>query len=71
MRQAFEDGDDKAMAAAAHGLKSMSLNIGASKLAASLRSLETAKSTRESLVEFTITEQRYLELMQTLAVDQS
>ncbi|MGB7336741.1 MAG: ATP-binding protein [Salaquimonas sp.] len=66
MKQAFDSKDNQAIAFAAHGLKSMSINIGAKILADSLAKLENACKIQNYLIEYTTAEKNYLDVISYL-----
>lgn len=66
LQDAFAADDHEALVKAAHGLKSMSLNIGAALLADHLRALEESAEGDDLLLPFTFTEQQYMRLHEAL-----
>jgi len=66
LSQAYSSRDMETVAKSAHGLKSMSMNIAARRLADSLEPLEKAKSCDAITVEFTVMQHEYLLLIAAL-----
>jgi two-component system sensor histidine kinase BarA len=66
LSEAFSAQNMESLAKAAHGLKSMSMNIAARRLATALEKLELSRSIEDCTVEFTVAQHEYLRLISAL-----